>query len=334
VTGPRLAIVIPFYQREPGILRKAVDSVLLQADVDNVQIIIVDDGSPVSPREELRDLIDQDDGRIRLLVQENAGPGAARNMGLDHVPAGTEYAAFLDSDNVWSGSHLENAIAALEAGADFYFADVQREWEDDTVFALYEDRLPASDLGPLIPDRQIHEYRGDYEAAVLNNLVRTSSVVYRYAFFPDARFVTDISCSEDQYFWLTVGRRARMVAISLNCESISGLGVNLYASISRRTVGWVRVLCDEITFLNRCLAIPDLGERARELSLHYRAGFQRDLGEELLYHLLRGRAVLVAGTMWRYPGVVADMARAAPKPIARFRQRVVRRARRYLSRLS
>ena len=69
--------MIPFYQREPGILRKAVESVLLQADVDNVQIIIVDDGSPVSPREELRDLIEKDDGRIRLLVQENAGPGAA-----------------------------------------------------------------------------------------------------------------------------------------------------------------------------------------------------------------------------------------------------------------
>ena len=43
-----IAVVIPYFQREPGILAKALKSVLASEAVEDVHVIVVDDESPVS----------------------------------------------------------------------------------------------------------------------------------------------------------------------------------------------------------------------------------------------------------------------------------------------
>src|SRR3990172_8587194 len=110
----QVSVVIPFFQKEKGILKKAVRSVLNQRKFDNYEIIIIDDGSPVSANEEIADLGETNKFRIRAIRQKNSGPGAARNRGLDAVSRETTYVAFLDSDDQWLDSHLDNAVAALE----------------------------------------------------------------------------------------------------------------------------------------------------------------------------------------------------------------------------
>src|SRR6516225_3484727 len=103
----KLAVVIPFFQRHPGILQKAVRAALLQTNVEGVEIIIIDDCSPFAPADELLELIAQYPDRIRIIkMDKNSGQGAARNKGLDSVRAETEYVAFLDSDDEWSPDHL------------------------------------------------------------------------------------------------------------------------------------------------------------------------------------------------------------------------------------
>ena len=56
------------------------------------------------------------DGRIRLLAQANAGPGAARNRGLGEARG--EYVAFLDADDEWEPEFLDLAVAALDSHPD------------------------------------------------------------------------------------------------------------------------------------------------------------------------------------------------------------------------
>lgn len=119
----QVAVIIPFYQKAQGILTKAIASALNQVDFGNITIIVVDDASPVSARSELADVMTAHPGKIRILEQPNAGPAAARNKGLDNVPQGTQYVAFLDSDDEWIDTHLANATAALGSGYDFYFSD-------------------------------------------------------------------------------------------------------------------------------------------------------------------------------------------------------------------
>lgn len=120
----KIATIIPYYQREPGILRKALASIYAQRlEPDRrVDVIIVDDASPSPPDLDLTDP-PPPQFSVRVLRRENGGPGAARNTGLDAVPPDTDFIAFLDSDDAWVPDHLERALATLGEDRNFYFSD-------------------------------------------------------------------------------------------------------------------------------------------------------------------------------------------------------------------
>ncbi len=82
----KLTIIIPYYQKEPGILRRALSSVFAQTFQD-FHVLVVDDQSPYPVDEELAPLSENMRERITIVRQPNQGPGGARNTGLDHVPA-------------------------------------------------------------------------------------------------------------------------------------------------------------------------------------------------------------------------------------------------------
>src|SRR5690349_4355005 len=101
---PTVAVIIPYYQRERGILTRAIRAVLQQKNA-RPQIIIVDDESPVPAGDELREFgAPRPD--ITIIKQKNSGPSAARNTGLDAVKADIEWIALLDSDDIWVADHL------------------------------------------------------------------------------------------------------------------------------------------------------------------------------------------------------------------------------------
>src|SRR5262245_41293475 len=114
---PRVAVIIPYFQRQTGILSKAIASVFSQREVDDSEIYVIDDESPVPPDQ---DLAGFDRSRIHVIRQKNKGCAGARNRGLDCLPGDATYVAFLDSDDTWSSGHLSNALVALERGYDFY----------------------------------------------------------------------------------------------------------------------------------------------------------------------------------------------------------------------
>ena len=119
-----ITVVIPYYQREPGILLRALSSVQNQDSCGfPIHVIIVDDASPVSAADEINAL-DGPKFSIKIIRQDNKGPGGARNTGLDHVPKNTRYLAFLDSDDEWEPNHLKRAVSALVEGYDFYFSNL------------------------------------------------------------------------------------------------------------------------------------------------------------------------------------------------------------------
>jgi cellulose synthase/poly-beta-1,6-N-acetylglucosamine synthase-like glycosyltransferase len=80
---PHVAVIIPYYQREPGILTRAVDSVLAQVLPHEVllTILVIDDNSPHPAETDLAALWAPPRITIKTVYQANAGPGAARNRG-------------------------------------------------------------------------------------------------------------------------------------------------------------------------------------------------------------------------------------------------------------
>lgn len=92
----KVSIIIPVYKTEKY-LRKSVQSVLGQY-YENIDIILVDDGSP-DHCPEICDQIALENKNARVIHKKNGGLSSARNAGLDAVCPDTSFVLFLDSDD-------------------------------------------------------------------------------------------------------------------------------------------------------------------------------------------------------------------------------------------
>jgi CDP-glycerol glycerophosphotransferase len=110
-----LSIIVPCYQVE-DFLDECLVSLRFQL-YREVEIIVVDDGSPDRSREIARHHARRD-LRVRVVTRENGGLSAARNTGIEHARG--EFLTFVDSDDVVSLYAYTSAIKALrESGSDF-----------------------------------------------------------------------------------------------------------------------------------------------------------------------------------------------------------------------
>ncbi|WP_050929916.1 glycosyltransferase family 2 protein [Aestuariivita boseongensis] len=107
VTPPLVSVIIPTYNRAGTILR-SIQSVLAQ-DYQNLEVIVVDDGSTDQTQNILSSVADE---RVRLIVHEkNRGVGAARNSGI--FAAAGDLVAFQDSDDEWLQGKLSSQVEKI-----------------------------------------------------------------------------------------------------------------------------------------------------------------------------------------------------------------------------
>ncbi|GAA2786969.1 hypothetical protein GCM10010441_10110 [Kitasatospora paracochleata] len=122
--APRLSIVVPIYNVE-RYLEECLDSLAAQT-FDDFECVMVDDGSKDSSAA-IAEAYAAKDSRFRLVKQENQGLGAARNTGWRHIAEGTEFLAFVDSDDTLPPSAYELMIGTLDkTGSDFCTGNVLR----------------------------------------------------------------------------------------------------------------------------------------------------------------------------------------------------------------
>jgi glycosyltransferase involved in cell wall biosynthesis len=100
-----VSVVIPVYNGE-RYLREAIESVLSQ-DHRPMEVIVVNDGSTDNTETVAR----RYGNDIMYIQQENRGPAAARNRGLQ-MSLG-DVISFLDVDDLWSGNKLSLQLARL-----------------------------------------------------------------------------------------------------------------------------------------------------------------------------------------------------------------------------
>ena len=106
---PLISIIVPVYNRE-SVLKNCIESILNQT-YNNIQIILVDDGSTDNSLSVCQSYVLKD-SRVCVLHQKNSGPAIARNAGLD-VAKG-KYIMFVDSDDCLHQKCIETMYGAIQ----------------------------------------------------------------------------------------------------------------------------------------------------------------------------------------------------------------------------
>ncbi len=104
-----VSIIVPVYNVEKYI-DKCVRS-LLKQDYGNIEVILVDDGSP-DKSGYIIDRLKEEDNRIVVIHQENHGVSSARNAGM--AVASGEYITFVDGDDWVDANYVTYFVDLLE----------------------------------------------------------------------------------------------------------------------------------------------------------------------------------------------------------------------------
>lgn len=146
----RISIIIPVYNSSMH-LRECIQSVVDQ-NYDNLEIIIVDDGSTDCSMDIAREFVDE---RIRIISQENKGVSTARNVGISESTG--EYLCFVDSDDVLEREFVSDLYDCLSSsGCDAVFSNFKFFYPDGRTVEkksrLAQGSYSVGDLLPKVVD--------------------------------------------------------------------------------------------------------------------------------------------------------------------------------------
>jgi len=110
---PLVTAIVPAHNAARYV-QATLDSLRRQTD-SALEILVVDDGSTDDTAERVARAAEQD-GRLRLIRQPNAGVAAARNRGLEEARG--DFIAFVDADDVWYPRAIERLRQRLQAAGE------------------------------------------------------------------------------------------------------------------------------------------------------------------------------------------------------------------------
>lgn len=174
---PKISIIVPVYNAQQ-FLKACIDTVLAQT-YNDYELILIDDGS--SDRSaEMCDAYAQQDERIKVVHQPNAGVSGARNRGLS-VARG-EYVTFVDADDWLDDSLLAHMIEpALQfhcdlvvSGLAWHFPDGRAEYQKFEAMRVADNPL---DVGEIVLEIEakglIH---GPYQKLIRRSLLEQAGI--------------------------------------------------------------------------------------------------------------------------------------------------------------
>lgn len=142
---PKVSVIIPTYNRS-ALMKETIASVLRQT-LNDLEIIVVDDGSTDNTRAVVKRIKDD---RVKYFYKDNGGAASARNLGLSKARG--DYVAFLDSDDLWPENYLEVMLSYLENNNEFGagYSPITVLYPDGSKIKSY--KRPEGKSGWITPD--------------------------------------------------------------------------------------------------------------------------------------------------------------------------------------
>jgi GT2 family glycosyltransferase len=222
---PLVSIIVPAWN-VAEFIPAAIRSVFAQSFTD-FELIVVNDGSPDTAALEAALGPYRDRPNIHYLVHENLGPSGARNTGI-RCARGT-FVAFLDADDWWEPTYLEQQLARLSdsARADVVYCDALLTGESPLAGRTYMDTTPSN--GPVTLEALI---------TLSCNVPTTCTVARRAAVVSAGLFDPHIRRCEDFDLWLRMSaqgsrfayHRAVLAFHRLHATSAAADGVRMFES--------------------------------------------------------------------------------------------------------
>ena len=267
-----VSVIVPVYKVE-FFLRRCVESILKQT-YQNMEIILVDDGSP-DRCPQICDSFCRKDTRIRVIHKKNGGLSDARNVGIEAAKG--EYLCFVDSDDYIQSTMLEHLVKAVDsAGVNLAITNLKTVDEHgNRVFRVEQSPImdgifPAEELLP-----KLYQEMGWYYIVAWNKL-------YHRSLFEKLRFPVG-KIHEDEYIVADVMWKAQKIACISSEEYIytyQRKGSIMNEQQTQSHCDWLEALYLRFQF---CSAIESLSELKRET----RAVYFRELNHLFLDYKLK-----------------------------------------------
>ena len=136
----QLSIIVPIYNTEKY-LRKCVDS-LLEQDLDDYEILLINDSSPDSSIDIMKEYEEKFPNIIRIFSKENGGLGDTRNFGIPYAKG--KYVTFVDSDDYIKENSLNRLCTKMDnEDLDILVYDFVKEY--DNVDFIHEQAMEIID---------------------------------------------------------------------------------------------------------------------------------------------------------------------------------------------
>lgn len=152
-----ISVVIPLYNKAHTIVNTL--STVMSQTYQDFEVVIVNDGSTDNGVGVIGEHFH--DSRIRIINQENAGVGAARNRGVKEAKG--DWIAFLDADDEWLPKYLQTLTSVLQKfptanmiGCASYYKDFQtKKVSANALIDKYKDK--AAEINYFMnPDKMTH----------------------------------------------------------------------------------------------------------------------------------------------------------------------------------
>ena len=225
---PKITVIIPAYNTA-RLIGAALDSVLQQSFQD-LEILVINDGSPDTP--ELEQVLAPYLPKIVYIKQENKRAAGARNTAIRQAKG--EFLAFLDSDDTWLPNHLSSQMQL--------FAD------DPTLGLVYSNCFAYSDPArtQTFMDRCPSQGRATFAALIVERCqIPISTVVVRKSALEKAGLFDEALARCDDYdMWIRTAFHGAKIGYSSQVQARlnEGRPGSLGASEARMAEAYWRIL--------------------------------------------------------------------------------------------
>lgn len=197
---PLISIIVAIYKVEQY-LTKCIESILNQT-YENIELILVDDGSPDNSIDICNKYINRD-ARIVVLSKENGGQATARNTALDIAKG--KYIGFVDGDD-WIEPQMFEILykTAAKEQADivqcgcYIHSDGVKRKDANRHYCLFSSDKAIQEL--------LHVPNTQLNTSVCNKLFR-SDIVQNLRFSPVRAY------EDDEFIYKSIGKSQSIVCI-------------------------------------------------------------------------------------------------------------------------